>query len=55
MSNSELYISTEDFYLECPHCGDTIEVLNITGRFINPNQCNGCMGFYNLSVTVEPD
>ena len=55
MSNTELYVSTEDLELYCPHCGDIQEVLNITGRFVNPIQCNSCFEFFKLVIEVEPD
>lgn len=55
MSNTELFISTEDFVVECPLCGDIQETLNIVGRFLNPIQCNGCYEFFKINIEVEPD
>ena len=55
MSNTEIYISTEDFFIECPHCGDAQEVLNIVGRFLNPVQCNSCFEHFRINIEVEPD
>lgn len=53
MNSTLLVIDSDDFCIECPHCGEIVTELMV--KYIHFNHtCEYCYEQYSLSIAAEP-